>query len=91
MGDGRLGERRLPVAAHLRRVVGGELGACELAGEQSAESRVDVQAADAPVAVPGRDAHLAPGRLEPAVEETGEGELLDVDALMLLELRDAGF
>ena len=47
-------------------------------------SRVDVQAADAPVGVEGGDPHLAPGHLEPAVEEAGEGETLDAYRLASL-------
>ena len=56
-----------------------------------AEGGVDVEAADACVGVPGGHSHLAPGRFEPAVEEADEGQALDVDRAVLLELGDAGF
>ena len=89
VGDGGLGERLLLLAAaHLRRVVGRELRAGELAGEDLAEGRVDVQAADAAVGVVAGDAHLAAGRLEPAVEELGELQAVGVDGAVRLELRD---
>ena len=89
VGDGGLGQRPLLLgAAQLRRVVGRELRAGELAGEHLAEGRVHVDPADALVGVVARHPHLAPRRLEPAVEELRELQAVGVDGAMRLELRN---